>query len=400
MTGKGNKRALLAVLALVWMLAFLLTACSSGSDNDSAAAPMADRAEAPAAAAANEAKGEALPVQKSAASVAFGESKSSSGSTSSSAGDASGASADSKSLAAEGPSWSAVDSGIGAIADGGAGFNRKMVYTADVTLKAADARKAEDRIGNAITQSQAFIVKFADTKNGDEIGAAYVIKVPSSGFSSFLDRLQQIPNKGFERQLQGNDVTEEYVDLQARLNAKQAVEARLLAFMDKATRSSDLVQFSNELGSVQQEIEQIKGRMRYLDQNVAYSTVNLTLTQLAAGASQEEGEGNGAANRALGSRLSEALLASANVLGRIGEGVLTVVAALLPVLLVVAIVGLPLAWAVRRSRTAAKLKAAVKRRQLNAAFVANGTGMTAHAAEPSEPSEPSAPALNEDDSIR
>ena len=60
MAGKGNKRALLAVLTLVWMLAFLLTACSSGSDNDSAA-PMADRAEAPAAAAANEAKGEALP---------------------------------------------------------------------------------------------------------------------------------------------------------------------------------------------------------------------------------------------------------------------------------------------------------------------------------------------------
>lgn len=375
MKGKRNKLAFLAVLAL-W-LTFMLAACSSGSDNDdSAAAPAADQA-APAAA-ANEAKSESL-------SVAFGDSKPASGSSSGSASDASAANADSKPLASEESLGSSVDSGIGAFADDGAGFNRKMVYTADVTLKAEDASEAQDRISGAIEQSLGFIVKYADTKNGDEIGATYVIKVPSSGFSSFLDRLKQVPNKGFERKLQGNDVTEEYVDLQARLNAKQAVEARLLAFMDKATKSSDLVQFSNELGSVQQEIEQIKGRMRYLDQNVAYSTVNLTLIQIAGETAQKDAEGSGAKRQALGGRLGDALLGSANVLGRIGEGILTVLAAVLPVLLVLAVIGFPLAWAVRRSRMAAKLRAAAKRRQLNAALAGRGAGADIPIPEPAEP---------------
>lgn len=74
-------------------------------------------------------------------------------------------------------------------------------------------------------------------------------------------------------------MTEEYVDLFSRLKAKQVVEARLIAFMEKATKADDLVKFSDQLGKVQVEIEQLKGRMRYIDQSVACSTIELRLYQ-------------------------------------------------------------------------------------------------------------------------
>ncbi|WP_338026361.1 DUF4349 domain-containing protein [Cohnella algarum] len=205
------------------------------------------------------------------------------------------------------------------------------------------------------------MVQFADSQTNGRAGSTYVIKVPSSGFSSFLDELKQIPHLSFERQMEGNDVSEEYVDLEARLKANEALEARLLSFMDKATNSDDLVHFSNEVARVQQTIEQIKGRMRYLDQNVAYSTVNLRLYEGAQEAEFEENEG-----ASLGERLSAAMEGSARVLRAVGESLLTFLAALLPVLLVIAIVAVPAFFVVRRSRAVRNHRSAEKRKRLNA----------------------------------
>src|SRR5690606_38457488 len=110
---------------------------------------------------------------------------------------------------------------------------------------------------------------------------SFVIKVPASGFQSFLTGLEKLKkDEEFQRHVQGQDVTEEYVDLTSRLKAKQVVEARLLSFMEKATDTKDLLEFSNELARVQEEIERIKGRMRYIDENVSFSTVELRMYQV------------------------------------------------------------------------------------------------------------------------
>jgi chromosome segregation ATPase len=77
-------------------------------------------------------------------------------------------------------------------------------------------------------------------------------------------------------QIQGNDVSEEMVDLDARLKAKQATEARLLDLMKQAKEANDLIAIANRLDEVQSEIEQIKGRIQYLNNQVDYSTVTST----------------------------------------------------------------------------------------------------------------------------
>ncbi|WP_019005197.1 DUF4349 domain-containing protein [Cohnella laeviribosi] len=339
-------------------LALLLGGCSSGGEekNDAAAGGMSAPG-APAAAEAQPtfeggAQHDALPAagqEAQAADVGKAQAQEAAGEA------GSGSEADSIPPAA--------GAGIGPVADANAGYNRKMIYSANVTMKVASFAKAEEQVSNAIFQSGGYIVQFADTRTDGRIGSTYVIKVPSSGFSSFLAELKQIPHLEFERQMQGNDVTEEYVDLEARLKAQQALEARLLAFMDKATKSDDLVRFSNEIASVQQKIEQIKGRMRYLDQNVAYSTVNLRLYE---GEPEDMTEPAEDGNADLGARLARAMKGSARVLGLIGEGLLTFLAALLPVLLVAAILAAPTFVLVRRSRAARRERSAEKRRLLNA----------------------------------
>ena len=219
------------------------------------------------------------------------------------------------------------------------GLSRKMIYTANVTMGVDDFAAAETKLQDAIHLSGAYIVQFSNQADAEGQSARYVVKVPADEFSSFLARLREI-EKNLQIRVEGSDVTEEYVDLEARLEAKKAAEARLLAFMEKATNVDDLVRFSAELAAVQEQIEQIKGRMRYIDQYVAYSTVNIRL--------YEKGSGAGGQGTALGKRMADAVSSSAAALGAFGRELLVFLAALLPVAAVLAVIGIPAYMLIRR----------------------------------------------------
>lgn len=240
---------------------------------------------------------------------------------------------------------------IGEIAaDGtGAGLNQKLIYKANLTIEAVDFDKAATVLRNTIHQSGGYILQFQDGQYNGEKSSTYTIKVPAAGFMDFIDRLNGIEHKKFERQISGTDVTEEYVDLQSRLKAQQAVEERLLAFMDKATKADDLVKFSEQLATVQENIERLKGRIRYLDNNVSYSTVELRLYQPdAKSESVEDG---------LGDKMSKALQDSVNAMITVLQGLLVFVAGALPILLLLVIIGLPVYWLRGKFRSRPKYQA-------------------------------------------
>lgn len=340
------------MLLLVFVLAIVLSGCSSSSKDSSGSseqeAPMAAAEQAPGVPTVEV---EAL----SADSANFTVSTTSSSSS---------APAQSEDGAGSG---SASVGGIGPIADPDTGVNRKVIYKANVAMKVPNFDKAEEQLRDAIHLSGSYILQFNNTMNTNEKGASYVIKVPASGFSSFIDQLRKI-QKDMQLQMEGSDVTEEYVDLNARLQAKKTVEARLLAFMDKAVKTDDLVRFSSELAAVQEQIEQIKGRMRYLDQNVAYSTVNVRLYEGKAELAME----NNAKEDGFGKRLSDAITGSANALGQFGQALLVFLAALLPVAAAAAVIGVPVFYIVKKQRNARKLSAAEKRKQWNDMATAGG----------------------------
>ncbi|XEC96861.1 DUF4349 domain-containing protein [Paenibacillus tarimensis] len=242
----------------------------------------------------------------------------------------------------------ALESGGAApiVITGGEGFNRKLIYRADLTMEVKDFGKAAAELRNMIHQSGGYMTQFSDSRSDYEVSANFTIKVPAGGFTSFIEKLGQMEHTRFQQQISGSDVTEEYVDLDSRLKAKQVVEARLLDFMDKASKADDLVRFSNQLAEVQEEIERIKGRMRYLDDNVAYSTIELRLYQPS-----ERMVKVLAVGRPLGSRMTDALSASVQTMFTVFEALLVFAAGALPVLIVLAIIGAPVyLWMRRRSR--------------------------------------------------
>ncbi|WP_340024666.1 DUF4349 domain-containing protein [Paenibacillus sp. FSL K6-1096] len=230
-----------------------------------------------------------------------------------------------------------------------AGLNKKLIYKANLTMEVADYGAAQTEVRNMVTLAGGYIIEFSESMSEYEKGGTFVMKVPASGFSPFLNNLEKVKHEELQRSIQGQDVSEEYVDLESRLKAKQLMETQYIDFMKKATKPADLVQFANQLGEIQESIEQIKGRMRYIDQNVAFSTVELRLyeTQESLAATKSKAQGP------LGARASEALQGSMKALSVMFQWLVVILAAALPVLIIAAVVGAIVFW----------LRRVMKRRQ-------------------------------------
>ena len=80
----------------------------------------------------------------------------------------------------------------------------------------------------------------------------------------------------------GQDVSAQYVDLQARLANEEAQRNAMLALLAQAKSINDIITVQNQIGQITQQIEQLKGQIQYLDHNTAYSTVAVTLTEAGA----------------------------------------------------------------------------------------------------------------------
>ncbi|RAU99168.1 DUF4349 domain-containing protein [Paenibacillus sp. YN15] len=223
------------------------------------------------------------------------------------------------------------------------GLNRKLVYKANLTMKVKSYAEAQAEIRNLVTLSGGYILQFSENSTSREEGGNFVLKIPSAGFSTFLKELEKIPNEAIQRNVQAQDFSEEYVDLEAQLKAKQVVEARYLEFMQKATRTDELVQYTNELAKIQEAIEKMKGRMRYIDQNVAFSTVEIRLYQ--PGSSLDISKSDSVFGRS-----RDAMLSSLGFLVGFGQGLLVFIAGFIPIAAVGLVIGVPLWIGYRRNR--------------------------------------------------
>jgi hypothetical protein len=110
------------------------------------------------------------------------------------------------------------------------------------------------------------------------------LRVPAdpATYQATLDRLRGLAERVVDEQAQAQDVTEEYVDLDARLRTLRASEESLLALLGKATRVEDILQIQRELTNVRSQIEQIQGRKQALERRADMATINVTIREVGA----------------------------------------------------------------------------------------------------------------------
>ena len=122
----------------------------------------------------------------------------------------------------------------------------------------------------------------ANPVNNDQIRTGVItFMVPATKLDETVDALAKMGKVQTEH-ISGNDVSAQYVDLQARLANEEAQRNAMLALLSKAQTVSDIIAVQNQLGQITGQIEQLKGQIQYIEHNVAFSTVTVQLTEAGA----------------------------------------------------------------------------------------------------------------------
>lgn len=178
-------------------------------------------------------------------------------------------------------SGSSVSSPQDAFSAGPVAQDRLVIENADLAIVVKDPKTRMKEISDLAKQMGGFVVSSnlgEDTSTGKTAPqGSIVIRVPSDKLDEALTKIKEGAIDVPHENRSGQDVTSQYVDLQAQLTAKQAADKKLLEIMDQATRSEDVLNAYSQVQSIETEIEQLKGQIKYLEESAALSAISVQL---------------------------------------------------------------------------------------------------------------------------
>lgn len=154
---------------------------------------------------------------------------------------------------------------------------RMIVRSGNMRLVVEDVTGARDEITQLAIKYNGYVVSSQISGEEREMRGYISIRVPDDKFESVLAELRDLSVRVISESTDSQDVTEEYVDLQSRLKNAEATESQYLALLQKAENVEDILRIYERLSQVRSEIEQIKGRMQYLERTSSMSLISVRL---------------------------------------------------------------------------------------------------------------------------
>jgi hypothetical protein len=160
---------------------------------------------------------------------------------------------------------------------------RKIIRNATLTLEVEQPGKAMQRIASVAEARQGYVVTSDSRQQTAARGErAYEVitvemRVPAAQFDATLADIRASGGSVTAQKITGKDVTEEFIDLEARLRTQRALEEQLLEIMKRSQSVTDAISVQRELTNVRTEIERVEGRRRFLERQSSFSTIPVTL---------------------------------------------------------------------------------------------------------------------------
>ncbi len=160
--------------------------------------------------------------------------------------------------------------------------DRLVIMNADLTVVVPDPQAKLQAISQMASNMGGFVVSMnmyqTYLQNGDKAPEGYIsVRVPSGQLDAALTQIKSDAVEVRNENRTGQDVTQQYVDLQSQLNSLEAAESQLTLIMQQATKTEDVLAVFNQLESYRQQIDVIKGQMQYFEQASTFSLINVTL---------------------------------------------------------------------------------------------------------------------------
>jgi len=161
----------------------------------------------------------------------------------------------------------------------------KIIKTGSIDMTAADVAKTTDAITSTVDGLGGFVQNASRSEDANGLSSAYVtVRVPNEQFDAALTAIKALGTHVNNESIQGDDVTEQYTDLSARLTAAKAQEAQYLVILTSAKTVGDVLAVQEHLAIVRAEIESLQGQITYLENRTSLSTISVVISEEPSGA--------------------------------------------------------------------------------------------------------------------
>jgi len=154
-------------------------------------------------------------------------------------------------------------------------IEKKIIRTGNLRFQTDNLETTYEQIKSAVKKGKAFIQNDSEGKEYASVYRRITVRIPSENFDSFIKDISNGVDYFDNKEINSQDVTEEYIDIDARLKAKKKLENRYLELLAKANKMSEMLAIEAQLSAVREEIEAKEGQLRYMQSQVSLSTVTI-----------------------------------------------------------------------------------------------------------------------------
>jgi len=153
--------------------------------------------------------------------------------------------------------------------------DRKIIKHAEIEFETEDVNKTKSLIVQTVQELDGYISSDDTFVDADQLLHILRISVPADKFDFLLVKISETVGKLDKKSVEVSDVTAEYIDIDSRIRTKKALQNRYVELLKQATKVDEILNIEKEIGKLQEEIESVEGRMKYLKNKIAYSTLTV-----------------------------------------------------------------------------------------------------------------------------
>lgn len=156
---------------------------------------------------------------------------------------------------------------------------RKIIKQGEICFETSDVKETKSYIIKIVEELGGYISKDNILNYKNRISHRLVIRVPANKFDQLLAKISESAEKLDSKNIEVLDVTEEYIDIEARIKTKKELENRYKELLKQAKTIDEILAIEKEIGELRTEIESIEGRLRYLKDRIGFSTLSVEYYQ-------------------------------------------------------------------------------------------------------------------------
>jgi hypothetical protein len=160
--------------------------------------------------------------------------------------------------------------------------DRNLILTAKIDMRSKDPWATSDRAQAIASGLGGDVLNLSQSGTADTRSASLTIRVPSNRFGDALQQLKSLEGEVQSSGVSAQDVTDQFIDLQARLTAKHAEEQRYIAILNRANTIDEILKVDASLGTVRTQIEQLTAQINGIKQRTEFSTISMSISTLSA----------------------------------------------------------------------------------------------------------------------